>query len=1225
MGPQAQTRPLLTSPLAQSSFHPYPIRICPLVSARIHGEELAGSGFACLRNDKGVRGLADRGHQGEREGNMARHVRWSVWVGRLGRRTVGLLAVLGFSVGATVALASAAGNHNLTSIGDVAELNDGAIIQQSFLAVVGTGNLNPFLRVQDRPVEDGYNTSHRLNGTPKIVYEGGAATDDDTDKSTHDLLLNTVPIVSYEGGLYREFRLDLNEDQSDGNLVSLDAVGVWVGTRGFINAFDPVNGDFDYYGAWNDQTVDGHGQATEVWQMDDGWWVTINSSLSAGSGNLGDARLLVPAGDFGEAGEACPYNPTASCDYHVYFYTEFGADSAAEATFEEWSVRDVPYITKTVETSLTRTYPWTIEKTVSPEEHHLFDGDSDTSTYQVTVTKGAPVDSDWTVSGTITITNPGDEVDILSVDDAIDAGGGGTIDAVVVCPGVFPVTLDTGDTLVCTYSAAAGGSAVSNPFGASNTATFTYDLDGNTDAGAVIEDVDFTDATVTEVDGTVDVEDVFDGGLADVLGTAVSSSTTFTSYDRTFDCSDVTFGEGATTSDTVSYSNTASVKSGAVVLDSDSETVAVTCYRPTISKDASTRYIRTFDWTIEKSVTPDSHDLFDGDTADSTYTVSVVKDSGTDSGHEITGSITIGNPHPTDAMTIGDLTDVLTGDLTGVSIGGCGGTGVTYVGGELTVPAGGTAVCTYSASVPGKDATLNTASFTLFGKSYSDDVAVTWGDPAVLVNDTVDVEDVFDGGLADVLGTAVSSSTTFTSYDRTFDCSDVTFGEGATTSDTVSYSNTASVKSGAVVLDDDSETVDVRCYRLGVDKTAVTTYTRDHDWSISKGRFIAPGEVDGDGDPSTLTLMPGQTYLASYQVVVTMTGYTDTDHTVSGVITVTNPAPIAAEGVVVTDQLSLSGPVVVDCDPETAGDQNTVDIPAGGSVECTYSTGVTDDKQQLNTVTATLFAIDYTGTADVVFGDPTVVLDDCVTVTDDAGTPGDTGDDKPLGTVCLGDLTEGSTTLTYTMQIGPYAECGEYQFVNTASFVTSDQDGEDDDTGSASYTVNVTVPCPQGCTLTQGYWRTHSIYGPAPYDNTWALVGEDTVFFLSEQSWYQVMWTSPQGGNAYYILAHQYIAAVLNGLNGADTSQVDDELSDAAALFEVYTPQEVSDLKGKTGKELRGEFITLAGVLGSYNEGTLDGGPPHCDEDGSSVILTLGIPALGLGLTRRGRHVRRRR
>ena len=74
-----------------------------------------------------------------------------------------------------------------------------------------------------------------------------------------------------------------------------------------------------------------------------------------------------------------------------------------------------------------------------------------------------------------------------------------------------------------------------------------------------------------------------------------------------------------------------------------------------------------------------------------------------------------------------------------------------------------------------------------------------------------------------------------------------------------------------------------------------------------------------------------------------------------------------------------------------------------------------------------------------------------------------------------------------------------------------------------------------GCTLTPGYWKTHSTYGPAPYDETWALVGEDTPFFLSGQSYYDVLWTSP-AGNAYYNLSFHYIAAELNDLNGADFS-----------------------------------------------------------------------------------------
>ena len=74
----------------------------------------------------------------------------------------------------------------------------------------------------------------------------------------------------------------------------------------------------------------------------------------------------------------------------------------------------------------------------------------------------------------------------------------------------------------------------------------------------------------------------------------------------------------------------------------------------------------------------------------------------------------------------------------------------------------------------------------------------------------------------------------------------------------------------------------------------------------------------------------------------------------------------------------------------------------------------------------------------------------------------------------------------------------------------------------------------EGCTLTPGYWKTHSKYGPAPYDATWAEIGEDTPFFASGKTWYDALWTEPKGGEAYYILAHAYIAAALNFKNGAD-------------------------------------------------------------------------------------------
>ena len=116
---------------------------------------------------------------------------------------------------------------------------------------------------------------------------------------------------------------------------------------------------------------------------------------------------------------------------------------------------------------------------------------------------------------------------------------------------------------------------------------------------------------------------------------------------------------------------------------------------------------------------------------------------------------------------------------------------------------------------------------------------------------------------------------------------------------------------------------------------------------------------------------------------------------------------------------------------------------------------------------------------------------------------------------------------------------------------------------------------------------------------------EDTPFFpvppnyLTPPSWYQVMWTPPQG-NAYYNLAHQWIAASLNRLNGASAGeQVQDALLDAELLFKAWTPAQVAALKGN--KQPRPQFISLAGVLGMYNEGEGNLGPMHCSEDTRSA------------------------
>jgi hypothetical protein len=350
-------------------------------------------------------------------------------------------------------------------------------------------------------------------------------------------------------------------------------------------------------------------------------------------------------------------------------------------------------------------------------------------------------------------------------------------------------------------------------------------------------------------------------------------------------------------------------------------------------------------------------------------------------------------------------------------------------------------------------------------------------------------------------------------------------------------------------------------YELVVTKTADTSFDRAYTWDILK-----------QGDQTSVTMLPSETLQVNYTATLTNT-HVDSNWAVSGKITVLNPAPAPYNATVtgVTDTISGIGLVTVSCPKVTF----PLILPAGDSFECDYTSALPDASARVNEATATTSggAVgDGTGTADVVFGDPTNVTDECVDVTDDK-YPGNV-----LGTYCE------PVVIPYSMWIGPF-ECGLSQFVNTATFVTNDTGATD----SSSWTVDIEVPCDVGCSLTQGYWKTHSDYGPAPYDDTWLAVGgPDAPFFSSGQSYYQVMWTPPQG-NAYYNLAHQYIAAELNKAAGASFDDAQAAFDAATLLFQTYTPDEVA-----ADKKLRKDFVPLTATLDDYNNGLI--GPGHCTE-----------------------------
>ena len=585
-------------------------------------------------------------------------------------------------------------------------------------------------------------------------------------------------------------------------------------------------------------------------------------------------------------------------------------------------------------------------------------------------------------------------------------------------------------------------------------------------------------------------------------------------------------------------------------------------------------YTRTFGWTIDKSVTPDAWDLFKGDQGTSQYTVTLTKDNGTDAVF-FTASICVssasGSSESTQNLSITALMQYPVGnnpDWVVQAPVDVSSNPVLDPGEEacydvlIYAPPGNQSIninSNYRLTVMVHVDNGNTPEHTCVDKFLSGDLT--------LINDEVTVDDTN------------GSSWTFSSsgsqtYTQDFTCNT---NEGE-------YENTATITETDQSA---SATVTVNCYDLEVEKTANTSLDRTYAWTIDKTE---------DNNITSVILSTGQAYTLNYNVAVDVDGGTDSNWGVTGAIYVHNPAPVDAVITSISDLVSPDITGTVACDvlfPHT--------LTAGSTLECSYTASLPDASTRTNTATATLQnygydyqlnataggTTDFSGSAEVDFSGAAVnEIDECVDVTDSqAGL---------LGTLCLVDAPH-----TYEYQLtANYAVCGTYTFTNTATYTTNDTEAE----GSDSWNVSVDVPC-GGCTLTQGYWKTHSALGPAPYDNAWLLLGDkdgdgisegqSEVFFVAKngvngKTYYQVLWTSPSSGY-YYSLAHQYIAAKLNILNGAATT------ADVTAAINWCETQFFNMYKlANAPNNKKSTALAKAAILDAYNNGIT--GPGHCSE-----------------------------
>jgi hypothetical protein len=439
--------------------------------------------------------------------------------------------------------------------------------------------------------------------------------------------------------------------------------------------------------------------------------------------------------------------------------------------------------------------------------------------------------------------------------------------------------------------------------------------------------------------------------------------------------------------------------------------------------------------------------------------------------------------------------------------------------------------------------------------------------------------------------------TVVTSDGQSFEFSDSGSADYTVSHGCVDHQSSLIASTATIVETGASATAQARlfCHVLRVVRSVDTGFDRAWSWDIEKTHAESP----------PLVLTAGQTYQVPYTITATATA-TDSALVANGEIAINNTNPVKpAELQSVLVEVAGVGAASVEC-PSLVIAKNTI-------MTCSFSAALPDASPRVATVTVTQRNFDHAQDGSATAngdsrqfvgqlqiapgGSPGAETDRCATLSDDY-----LGETHALGGACA-DASPVVRSFTGPIVVAADSACA-FEVENLARLVADDS-GSEATSGTSIAVVRSDCDDGEGCVLTPGYWKTHSLHGPAPYDATWALVGEDTPFFLataadgSPLGWHAVLWTAPRG-NAYFILARAWIAATLNGLNGASAStQVLDALAEAQALFESWTVEAMGALRGNQAPRPR--VLELAGILDMYNNGIGDLGPPSCSEDGSSA------------------------
>jgi hypothetical protein len=285
--------------------------------------------------------------------------------------------------------------------------------------------------------------------------------------------------------------------------------------------------------------------------------------------------------------------------------------------------------------------------------------------------------------------------------------------------------------------------------------------------------------------------------------------------------------------------NTATVTGSNGQTDSSDAQTTYDCYAPIVSKDASASYDERHTWDVEKSVDPASQSGDPGDTLQWTWTVDV-SESSVDENFSVTGSISVANPAGSPGNMTVSLVDQLD-DGTYATVD-CGGEAtIVGVAPSVEVAPGATATCSYSASPPDDEATLNAATGTFNGIDFTATADVNF--VKSVVNGTANIDDDQEPDFPLTLTAGEGPRSWTETQDHTCSTDIADYEADGTYSDT--RYNTATVTGSAGQTDSSDAQTTYTCEAGTLDVLKYTDGVVDDTYAWSFALYIGPEGFGG--------------------------------------------------------------------------------------------------------------------------------------------------------------------------------------------------------------------------------------------------------------------------------------------------------------------------------------------------------------------------------------------